>query len=330
METNVTPTKNVASRLSEQIPSKTGNFVPGYVRLHRSGELRRRVREANRHLQSCRLCPRYCAVNRLAGHVGFCLATEKLRVYKYKQHFGEEPPISGTRGSGIIFFSGCTLGCVFCQNFPFSHRREGHDILPRTLAKMMLTLQKMGAHNINWVTPTQYLPQALEALAIAADSGLRIPLVYNTNGFDSPEALAILNGIVDIYLPDFKYALQEPAARFSKARLYPDFAPAAFKEMFRQAGFLKTDPNGLAQRGMIVRHLVLPGQLENTFEVLRFLAEEISPEIHLSLMTQYLPIWDARRYVEINRRLTREEVETVSEWVEKFGFKNGWFQEFDA
>ncbi len=302
---------------------------PGYLRLYHSGELRRRVEDARKHLESCRLCPRYCAVNRLGGQIGFCLATEKLRVYKYKQHFGEEPPISGTQGSGIIFFSGCTLGCVFCQNFPFSHRRQGHDISPRTLARMMLTLQEMGAHNINWVTPTHYLPQALEALEMAAGQGLRIPLVYNTNAFDSPEALALLNGVVDVYLPDLKYAFSEPAARFSKARNYPEFAQIALKEMFRQVGFLQTDGRGLALKGLIVRHLILPDQLENTFEVLRFLAEEISPEIHLSLMTQYLPIWDARRYPEINRRLTRQEYDTVSEWVEKFGFVNGWFQEFD-
>ncbi len=303
---------------------------PNYVRLYHTGELAKRAEKAQRHLDRCQLCPRYCAVNRRNGQVGFCLASDTLRIYKYKQHFGEEPPISGTRGSGIIFFSGCTLGCVFCQNFPFSHKGRGHFISPQTLAKMMLLLQEQGAHNINWVTPTHYLPQALQALTIAAEQGLRLPLVYNTNAFESPEALALLDGLVDVYLPDLKYAFSEPAARYSKAKTYPDFAQAAVKEMFRQVGFLHLDTAQIAQQGLIVRHLVLPGQLENTFEVLRFLAEEISPQIHLSLMTQYLPIWDARRYSDINRRISREEYEKVFRWIEQFGFTNGWIQDYNA
>ncbi len=295
-----------------------------------SGELAVRIRKAQKQLSACRLCPHACNVNRLRGEIGVCLATDRVRVYKYKQHFGEEPPISGIRGSGIIFFSGCTLRCVFCQNYPFSHWRRGHDISPVTLAKMFLLLQKLGVHNLNWVTPTHYLPQALEALGIAAEQGLRLPLVYNTNAFESREALELLDGLVDVYLPDFKYAFPEPARRYSKAKTYPRFAQAAIREMFRQVGFLQVDATGMAQKGLIVRHLVLPNQLENTFEVLRFLAEDISPHIHLSLMTQYLPIWGAKRYAEINRRITRTEYQIVSDWVEKFGFTNGWLQEWDA
>ena len=308
---------------------KHSGAVPGYLTLFKSGELDRRIKEAKRHLSSCRLCPRYCEVDRLNGSAGFCQATDKLRVYKYKQHFGEEPPISGSRGSGIIFFSGCTLGCYFCQNFPFSHNRLGRDISPFTLAKMMLVLQEQGAHNINWVTPTHFIPQILEALKIAIEMGLHLPIVYNTNAFDSPEALSLLEGIVDIYLPDFKYALSEPARKYSKASIYPGAAQAAIKEMFRQVGFLRMNEERIATEGMIVRHLLLPGQLDNTFEVLRFLAEEISPHIHLSLMTQYLPIWEARKFTEINRRISPQEYETVSQWVEDFGFTNGWIQDFE-
>ena len=302
---------------------------PGYLELYKSGELDQRIKDSRRHLSSCRLCPRYCEANRLNGEVGFCQATDQLRVYKYKQHFGEEPPISGTRGSGIIFFTGCTLGCYFCQNFPFSHNHQGRDISPSTLARMMIVLQEQGAHNINWVTPTHFIPQALEALKIAVEMGLRLPIVYNTNGFDSPEALDLLDGIVDIYLPDLKYALSEPARKYSKSRIYPGASQAAIKEMFRQVGFLQINDEGIATRGMIVRHLVLPEQLENTFEVLRFLSEEISSHIHLSLMTQYIPIWEARRFKEINRKISRKEYETVSRWLEYFGFTNGWLQDFE-
>ena len=308
---------------------KPSGAPPGYLKLYKSGELNYRIEEAKRHLSSCRLCPRYCEVDRLQGKVGFCQATDRVRVYKYKQHFGEEPPISGTQGSGIIFFSNCTLGCYFCQNFPFSHNQLGRDISPRTLAKMMLVLQEQGAHNINWVTPTHFIPQLLEALKLAIESGLRLPIVYNTNGFDSPEALSLLEGIVDIYLPDFKYALSEPAHKYSKARIYPDASQTAIKEMFRQVGFLRMNEDGIATRGMIVRHLILPGQLDNTFEVLRFLAEEISPHIHLSLMTQYLPIWEASKFSEINRKISRREYEIVSRWVEDFGFTSGWIQDFE-
>lgn len=315
--------------IAKHIPKQSGVF-PGYWTLFKSGELDRRIEKARRHLSSCRLCPRYCQVDRLNNKVGFCLATDKVRVYKYKQHFGEEPPISGSQGSGIIFFSGCTLGCYFCQNFPFSHNRLGRDISPFTLAKMMLVLQEQGAHNINWVTPTHFIPQILEALKIAIEMGMHLPIVYNTNGFDSPEALSLLEGIVDIYLPDFKYALSEPARKYSKASIYPGAAQAAIKEMFRQVGFLRVNEKGIASRGIIVRHLILPGQLDNTFEVLRFLAEEISPHIHLSLMTQYLPIWEARKFSEINRRISRQEYEIVFQWMKDFGFTNGWIQDFES
>ncbi|NOY78807.1 MAG: radical SAM protein [Calditrichaeota bacterium] len=314
---------------AEKHSQKPFGASPGYLELFKTGELSRRIKEAGRHLSSCRLCPRYCEVNRLEGKIGFCRATDRLRVYKYKRHFGEEPPVSGIRGSGIIFLSNCTLGCYFCQNFPFSHNGLGRDISPRTLARMMIVLQEQGAHNINWVTPTHFIPQLLEALKIAVEMGLRLPIVYNTNGFDSPETLALLEGLVDIYLPDLKYALSEPARNYSKARIYPQTAQAALKEMFRQVGFLQIDEDGIATRGLIVRHLILPGQLDNTFEVLRFLAEEISPRVHLSLMTQYLPLWEARKFSEINRKISQQEYETVTRWVEDFGFTNGWIQDFE-
>ncbi len=278
-------------------------------------------------MASCSICPRNCGANRTLGEAGYCYLPDRVRVYKYKLHFGEEPPISGTRGSGIVFFAGCTMRCVFCQNYPMSHLRQGYEISQETLAKIFLQLQELGAHNINLVTPTQFLPQILAALRSAYQKGLRLPVVYNSNGYEKLDILRLLDGIVDVYLPDAKYASDAIARRYSKCPNYVAHNRAALKEMFRQAGLLQTDVKGIAKRGLIVRHLILPNNLDNTRKVLEFLARDLSPQISLSLMTQYLPIWGAPKYREINRRLNRTEFEEAMNLLDEFGFENGWFQE---
>ena len=280
-----------------------------------------------REMEACNLCPRACNANRTAGPAGYCFLSSKAKIYRYKLHFGEEPPISGTRGSGIIFFSGCTMRCVFRQNYPMSHLRQGYEVTPEILARIMLQLQEYGAHNINLVTPGQFLPQILTALEIALEKGLHLPLVYNTNGYEKPETLRLLDGIIDVYLPDAKYASDALARRYSRCPNYVAYNHATLKEMFRQVGLLETGPDGLARCGLIVRHLVLPNQLENTRSVLKFIAEELSPEVSISLMTQYLPIWGAKKYPEINRRITPREMRQALDWLEEFGLEEGWYQE---
>jgi len=292
--------------------------------------LERKIAQGREALSRCRLCGHFCGVNRLAGQRGFCEAGLKIRLYKYKIHFGEEPPISGHRGSGILFLSGCTMRCVYCQNFPMSHRREGVDIGPERLAHIMLQLQRWGVHNINLVTATHYIPQILEALELAYRQGLTLPIVYNTNGFESPEALELLEGIVDVYLPDMKYTRREYAKRYSSAPNYPAINRQAIREMYRQVGLLQRDSQGIAIKGLIVRHLLLPGFLSGTPKVLEFLAQDLSPEVHISLMSQYLPIWGARKFPELSRRITREEFELACEMLEAWGFHNGWIQTFEG
>ncbi len=250
-------------------------------------------------------------------------------LYKPKLHFGEEPPISGACGSGILFFSGCALDCIFCQNYPMSHWRLGHVVSPATLARAMLFLQGLGAHNINLVTATHFLPRLLQALDQAAAQGLRLPIVYNTSGYESMDTLKLLDGVVDVYLPDFKYADRELARRYSGAADYPEVCLAALREMLRQVGHLEMNQEGVAQRGLLVRHLVLPGALENTERVLSTLAQELGPHTHVSLMSQYLPIWDAGRCPELRRRITRAEYLAALDMLDRYGLHNGWVQEFD-
>ncbi|MBC7187496.1 MAG: radical SAM protein [Calditrichaeota bacterium] len=302
---------------------------PGYHALVRTGELEERVLAAAVHLTQCRLCPCACGANRLAGETGFCGMGAEVVLYKPKVHLGEEPPISGTRGSGILFFSGCTMACVFCQNFPMSHWRTGHVLSPATLARAMLYLQRRGAHNINLVTATHFLPRVLEALYLAARQGLHLPIVYNTSGYESVETLRLLEGIVDVYLPDFKYADADLARRYSATPDYPGVCLAALREMYRQVGELQLDEEGIARRGLLVRHLVLPGALQNTERVLSTIARELSPSVHVSLMSQYLPIWGAPRFPELTRRVSEEEYHEALAMLERYGLENGWVQEFE-
>ncbi|TAJ25551.1 MAG: radical SAM protein [Nitrospirae bacterium] len=278
-----------------------------YCRLLEEGRLAERVARSRERLRRCHVCPRHCEVNRLEGELGFCLVGARPFVASHGPHFGEEAPLRGRRGSGTIFFSSCNLRCIYCQNYEISHLREGTEITPQELADMMLGLQEMGCHNINLVTPSHQVPHILDGLLLAAEGGLRVPLVYNTSSYDDLETLRSLEGIVDIYLPDFKYADAAIALQYSKAPSYPDIAKAAIKEMHRQVGDLTLDEQGLAVRGILVRHLVLPGGLAGTAEVMRFLAEEVSKETYINVMDQYRPCYEAFAYPPLNRRITEEE-----------------------
>jgi putative pyruvate formate lyase activating enzyme len=278
-------------------------FEPAYMTLYRSGELQRRAEVAIASLAECLVCPRDCGVNRLADKTAACKTGRYARVGSFFPHFGEEDCLRGWRGSGTIFFSWCNLRCVFCQNFDISQDGEGADVRPRQLAAMMLDLQKRGCHNINFVTPEHVVPQILEALPIAVEGGLRLPLVYNTSAYDSMASLAHMDGIIDIYMPDFKFWDERLSLRYLKAKDYPDAARRVVKEMHRQVGDLTFDEHGLAQRGVLVRHLVMPGEIAGSAEIMRFLAEEVSPNTYVNVMAQYYPAGkvSAEKYEEINR-----------------------------
>lgn len=288
-------------------------FEPAYLRLFRSGELHRRAEEALHQLESCQVCPRLCNANRLENDIKktICKIGRYAMVSSYFAHFGEEDCLRGWNGSGTIFFSMCNLRCVFCQNYDISHYREGMEAPPRKLAEMMLQLQQHGCHNINFVTPEHVVPQILEALPLAVEMGLRLPIVYNTSAYDSMESLQLLDGIVDIYMPDFKFWSPDLARRYLKAEDYPDAARQVIKEMHRQVGDLRFDEDGLALRGVLVRHLVMPGCLEDTRQIFRFLANEVSPDTYINIMDQYHPagLVGGERYRDINRPLTSSEYE---------------------
>ena len=288
-------------------------------------------------LEACDLCPRACGANRLAGEQGFCcLSGDWLPVASYCVHRGEEPAISGRNGSGTIFFGHCNLGCVFCQNHQISDNTLAVDeslMSVDDLAAVMRVLQSMGCHNINFVTPTHVLPHIIAALEIALKQGLKIPLVYNCGGYEKTEIIRMLDGIMDIYLPDMKYMDAALAGRFSHAGDYPRAASAAVREMFRQTGSqLEIDPEtGTARRGLIIRHLVLPGGVENSLAVLDFIAAELSPAVHLSLMSQYHPTPGALQSGSpLDRTLERDEYEAVRIRAEAMGFENGWFQDMQS
>jgi putative pyruvate formate lyase activating enzyme len=279
-----------------------------YLGLLEDGELRRRAREARQRLKACDLCAHLCRVDRYAGTEGAaCRTGERALVHSYGPHHGEERPLSGSRGSGTIFFSRCNLRCVYCQNWETSQRGLGREVTIEELAGMMLYLQDQGCHNINLVSPGHVIAPALAAVATAAERGLRLPLVYNTGGYDSLEGLALLDGIIDIYMPDMKYSGAEIARKYSKARDYPRVNREAVREMHRQVGDLVLDEDGVASRGLLVRHLVLPDDLAGTEGVLAFLAEEISSRTYVNLMDQYRPCYRASRYPELSRRITPAE-----------------------
>ena len=266
-----------------------------------------RARTAVAHLESCDICPRRCGANRLADERGFCRTGRRARLASFAPHFGEEAPLVGRAGSGTIFFCGCNLSCVFCQNYDISQEDVGREVSAQALARMMLALQNSGCHNINFVSPTHVVPQILEALVLAREEGLNVPLVYNSGGYDSVQTLQLLKGIFDIYMPDAKYGSDEPALKYSKAPGYTGIMNAAIREMHRQVGDLAMDGDGVAVRGLLVRHLVLPAGAAGTAEVVRFLSEEISPNTYLNVMAQFRPEYNACRFPELNRPITWRE-----------------------
>jgi len=293
-------------------------------------ELDKRIEAAYKLLEACRVCPRECGVNRLKDDkLGFCRSGLNPVISSAGPHHGEEPPLSGTKGSGTIFFANCNLRCVYCQNYPISQMGNGEERTPGELACRMLWLQEKGCHNLNLVTPTHFMPQILKALGIARERGFMLPIVYNTSGYDSLEALQLLDGIVDIYLPDMRYSDDRTSLKYSIAPHYSEINRAAIKEMYRQVGNLALDEDGIAKRGLIVRHLILPGGLSGTEKIMKFLAEEISEDVYISLMSQYFPAYKAQEFKEINRRITEQEYDEAYDIKMKYGLKNGWVQEFE-
>lgn len=282
-------------------------YQPAYLNLLENGELSRRVSKAYAHLSICDVCAWECPVDRRTGGIGVCRTGERARVSSYGAHRGEEDPLRGWRGSGTIFFTRCNLRCQYCQNHDISQTGYGSEVEPEELAEIMLNLQSLGCHNINFVSPSHVVPQILAAALIAAQAGLHLPLVYNTGGYDSLSMLRLLDGVIDIYMPDMKYGDSTIARKYSKIRNYTEVNQAAVREMHRQVGELELDQNGLARRGLLVRHLVLPNGMAGTGEVVRFLAQEISANTYLNLMDQYRPAYKSHLLPELNRRLTDEE-----------------------
>jgi len=280
---------------------------PSYLKTHKDSILQKRIEAALTILENCRLCPRHCEVNRLEGELGFCRTGRQAVVSSYSPHFGEEDPLVGREGSGTIFMTHCNLGCVFCQNYEISHLSEGVKVSSSDLAQMMLTLQRRGCHNINFVTPTHMVPQILEALKEAIEGGLKVPLVYNCGGYEEVDTLRLLDGIFDIYMPDFKFWDSEVSTRFCSAPDYFEKACAAVKEMHRQVGDLTLDEERIAQRGLLIRHLVMPEGLAGTREVMRFLANEVSKDTYVNVMSQYRPCGEAHNFPELRRPITAGE-----------------------
>ncbi|MFN8454952.1 MAG: radical SAM protein [Anaerolineae bacterium] len=309
--------------ISPQYTLKAADFEPAYLALHRRGELLERAKAALAGLRSCHVCPRDCGVDRLADKTATCKTGRYAQVASYFAHFGEEDCLRGWRGSGTIFFSMCNLRCVFCQNFDISQEHKGQEVTPAELAAIMLELQAEGCHNINFVTPEHVVPQLLEALLVAVEAGLRLPIVYNTSAYDSMDSLRLLDGVVDIYMPDFKFWDAALSLRYLKAKDYVEAAGRAIKEMQRQVGPLKFDERGLAKRGVLVRHLVMPGFVDETRRILRFLAEEVAPDTYVNVMAQYHPVGKvtAAKYAEINRPLTTREYEAAVQFAGDLGLR---------
>ena len=281
--------------------------VPSYINLHTTGELQKRISALTDMIKECRLCPRHCKVNRLQGELGFCRAGDVLMLSSAFAHFGEEVPLVGTMGSGTIFLTHCNLRCVFCQNHDISHQGRGEAITLQQMAAYMVALQQRGCHNINFVTPTHYVPQIISALPYAIDRGLRIPLVYNCGGYESLEVIKLLDGIIDIYMPDAKWSDSGVAEKYAQAPDYPAVVKEVLKEMHRQVGDLQISKAGVAERGLLIRHLVMPGGLGGTRELIHYIATEISPHSYVNIMSQYRPEYRAGEFPEINRRITHRE-----------------------
>ena len=309
------------------------SFEPSYIALYRSGELKRRAGALEARLACCDICPRECGINRLKEERGFCRSGALPAVSTVCAHHGEEPVLSGSRGSGTIFFGNCTMRCVYCQNYQISQDRTGQhsrEIDCNALAEHMLHLQKIGCHNINFVSPSHFVPQIVRALLLAVPQGLHLPLVYNTSSYDSMTVLKELDGIVDIYLPDLRYASGDYSREYSQATDYPLHARNAIREMYRQVGNLVLDDDGVAVKGVIVRHLILPNGLAGSRESLEWLANELSPEIAVSIMSQYHPAYNALQFPLLSRTITKSEYREVVNLVKSLGLKNGWLQYMGA
>lgn len=306
-----------------------GQIGASYLGLS-EGELDERVGRAYSLMSPvCRLCPRGCSAKRIVGQRGACRAGHRPKVASHNLHLGEEPPISGTAGSGTLFLSHCNLSCVYCQNYPISQLGHGAEVTVERLGEMMIGLQERGAHNINWVTPSHEVAHLLDGLARARKKGLTIPIVYNSSGYDAVTALALLDGIVDIYLADMRYAAGEKAFRYSGVRDYPEVNRQAIRGMYRQVGDLVLDHDGIARRGLVIRHLVLPGGLSGTDEILGFVSREISDQTAISLMSQFIPAYRAPQIGPIGRQIHSEEYEAAKRIMVHHGLERGWTQEMD-
>jgi putative pyruvate formate lyase activating enzyme len=297
------------------------NFEPAYIETFKKGLLAEKIETARNILKSCTLCPRQCKVDRTAGETGVCKTGDRAYVSSFNAHFGEEDPLVGTHGSGTIFFTHCNLLCIFCQNYDISHLGQGEETSDERLAGIMLALQKKGCHNINFVTPTHVVPQILSALYIAVQKGLSLPLVYNTGGYDAVETLTLLDGVVDIYMPDFKFWDSRIAKATCNAKDYPEVAQMALLEMYRQVGDLVTDETGIAKRGILLRHLVLPHGLAGTREIMRFIARRISTNTYVNIMPQYRPCGRAGDIKELSFYPSKEDYETALQAAEEEGIQ---------
>ena len=278
-------------------------------------------------LDKCEMCPRNCKINRNKNQIGWCKSTDRVKIGLYSTHDFEEPCISGEKGSGTIFFSNCTMNCIFCQNYEISQLGKGKEISVEELSNIFIKQQEKGVHNINLVTPTSYVYQIIEAIKIAKAKGLTIPIVYNTNGYEKIETIRALNGYVDIYLPDLKYAEDELAIEFSNAKNYFKIATTAIKEMIKQVGTPKFNENGIIQKGVIIRHLVLPNFIENSKKILLWIKQNLPNDIYVSIMAQYFPTYKAKENAKLNRKLTKYEWEQIEKYIEKINIENGFIQE---
>jgi putative pyruvate formate lyase activating enzyme len=315
----------------------TTELRPGYLQLHESGELAQRVEALEKLLESCTVCPRDCLNNRLNNDIAACYSGRLPIVSSYTAHFGEEPPLVGTHGAGNVFFGNCNLRCVYCQNYQISqtHKQQlKNEVTHERLAEMMLELQQRGCHNINFVSPTHFAPQMARSILLAAEQGLNVPIVYNTNAYDAVSVLQLLNRVVDVYLPDLKYADDESGYLYSKVSGYKEFSRLALKEMFRQTGDeLVFNQNGVLQRGLVIRLLVLPNDVGSVRESIEWIRDELSPRVAISLMAQYYPTHQAesnKRYVLLSRRIRESEWMKANAALEELGMEEGWVQEFDG
>ena len=310
------------SRVAREIvpPMRRKDFEPTYLKLERTGELARRVRDLKAIYRACRLCPRQCGANRSADEKGVCSSTSRAKVYSAHPHFGEERQLVGRGGSGTIFFSNCNLLCVFCQNWEINHRGDGSYASDDSIGRLMTDLEGIGCHNINVVTPTHVVPNVFSGLRTAIQRGLRVPIVYNCGGYESLEVIKLLDGIVDIYLPDFKYTGGAMAEKYSYgARDYPEVAAAAIEEMHRQVGELVTDENGIALRGLMIRHLVLPNNIAGTDKFVQFVATRLTRSTYVNVMAQYRPEYRATGIPELSRRITTVEYRQAIQWAGEAG-----------